>query len=1106
MSSLTLILGRAGSGKTARVMRAIARAVAEKRPGQLLLVPEQYSHEAEKELCRVCGDGLSLFGEVCSFTRLASLAEEETGRRRPLLDKGGRLLAMLAALGTLEGRLSVFAAAPRRPELLRALLGAVTEFKTALAAPAQLLSAAEQLGGELGEKLRELALISEAYDAVSARGRADPFDRLTRLAQLLPQTSVGRGGHIYIDGFSDFTAQELAVVLALLRQGADLSVCLTLDDLRGGSELFLPARRTALRLKAEAEAMGLPVRIETLAPEPETDTRAPALRFLEQKLFDYSPAPCPPVSGALRLFRAPDENAECALAAALCTELVRASGCRWRDISVVARGFEHYRQALQSAFDYYGAPLWLGRRAAVDETPLPRFLSGCFEVLSGGWDCQTVLDWLKTGLCDAAPEELDELENYALQWDLRGGIWTREAPWTLSPAGFSEGAESPEAKEKLASLDALRRRLCLPLKRYAEAAEAADTAEGQARAFADFLAEMRLPETLSRRAAELRERALAGEAETFSQLWELLVGALEQFALTLGDTPMDRARFGALLEAVLAQYDVGAIPAVLDAVTAGDLERMRRRSLKHLIVLGASDERLPAPEADSPLLSAAEREKLAALGLALSDPRGDGLYRELALIYNAFSLPAETLTLVCPERGEDGPARPSLVFSRAAALTGVSVEPFDRAAVMACAPAPALELAAEDSGGLSAAARAYFAQKPDYAARLRALSAARGRTARGSLSPESVRALYGATPRVSATRAENFSDCAYADFLKYGLRAKKRRKADFDPPELGKFMHYVLENVCRAAGEAGGFAALPPERRDALTDEYVEKYVHEVLADFRDKSERFVYLFRRLTVSVRRVVADMAEELSRGEFRPLDFELDLAQMGVTLSDGEASVRVTGVADRVDGWLHDGKLWLRVVDYKTGKKAFSLSDVWYGAGLQMLLYLFTLEKTGEKRYGLPVESAGVLYVPARDDLLRADAPVTAEEAAAERAKKLRRSGLLLHDDALLAAMERGDTKRFLPIKTKDGVPVDGDSLCRREQLGRLAKHVEDVLLALAKELRGGRIEAAPAWRGASDNACLRCDYREVCRFDPAKDRKNRRYKLPAAEVWEKLAAD
>ncbi|MBR4057017.1 MAG: PD-(D/E)XK nuclease family protein [Oscillospiraceae bacterium] len=1101
MAGLTIITGRAGSGKTTRIMRQIADAVAHSAPGQLLLIPEQYSHEAEKELCRVCGDRLSLYGEVLSFTRLAALVEEELSCRRMLLDKGGRLLAMKVALRALEGRLKVYGTAQRRPENLTALIDLLSELKSAEISAAALEAAAEKEGGALGEKLRDFALILAAYDAVTSQGGADPADRLTLLAQDLPRSTVGTRGHIYIDGFTDFTAQEISVIAALMDKNVPVTVCLTCDSLSDGSEVFDAPRKTALHLIAMEKERGLPVQVEQMQPKPGQD--ASALSFLEQHLFTYTPEHCDDASDAVRLFTAPDEMAECALAAATCLELVRTRACRWRDIAVAVRGFSGYARMLESVFAYYGVPLYIGRRSAVTEKPLPLMLANAFEVLSGGWDGKAVLAWLKTGLCGAETTELDELENYALQWDLRGGIWTRPEPWTLSVAGFNE-RETEEDAQTLAALDALRRKLCMPLKNYELASDAAQTARTQAQAFVAFLKELDLAQTLSDRAKKLSGRGLGTLAAEYAQLWELLIGAVEQFASVLGDMPMEREEFGPLLLAMLAQYDIGTIPAAQDTVSAGEMDRMRRRHLKHLIVLGASDDRLPAPEKPELLLTAEEREALAMQGLGLSSPRGDGLYRELALIYNCLTLPSETLTMSYPLAGGEGETRPSVIFTRLARLTGKEPRSSSRAQVMLAAPAPAMELAAEKSGAGSAAARAYFAENEQYSARLRELDDV-AEVSRGSLSEGSVRALYGEKGSLSATRAESYAQCGYAYFLKYGLAAKKRARAEFDPPEMGKFMHFVLEHVTREAMETGGIAQLDDRRRDALVRKYIEQYVRDVLHDFRDKSARFVYLFRRLTDMVRQVAADMFAELAAGDFVPYDFELNLSALGNTLTDGENSVTVTGVADRVDGWLHDGKLYLRVVDYKTGKKSFSLSDVWYGMGLQMLLYLFTLEKTGARRYGQEIVPAGVMYMPARDVLVRAKSNISDEEIVKERAKQLRRSGLLLQDPAVIEAMEHGDCPQFIPVKFgKDGRPA-GESLASLEQLGKLAGHIEKTLLALAKELRGGNIDASPAFRSVQDNACQWCDYREICRFDETKDRRRWQTKRKAEEVWSCLGA-
>jgi ATP-dependent helicase/nuclease subunit B len=404
---------------------------------------------------------------------------------------------------------------------------------------------------------------------------------------------------------------------------------------------------------------------------------------------------------------------------------------------------------------------------------------------------------------------------------------------------------------------------------------------------------------------------------------------------------------------------------------------------------------------------------------------------------------------------------------------------------------------------LAAAAEAYFrAHEPERLDALYGAVAPRGRLSQGA-----VRSLYGEKMRLSASRADKFSACRFAYFLQYGLRAKPRKPAAFAPPEFGTFMHFVLEHVAAAADAAGGFAALSAEALDALTDEAIGLYVHETLDDFAEKSPRFIYLFNRLSKSVRRVVDDMADELRGSDFKPLGFELDFSALGglapVPLPDG-GSLAVTGIADRVDGWVHNGKLYLRVVDYKTGRKAFSLSDIWYGMGLQMLLYLFTLQKSGETLYARAAEPAGVLYVPARDILLSENSDLTDEQISEKRAANLRRSGLLLDDPEILRAMEHGESARRLPVTWKDGAP-SGEALASAERLGLLARHIAGTLAALANEIGGGDIAANPYFKSAQDHACQYCEYAAACRFSEGEDGDRRRYlkKLDAAAVWNLL---
>jgi len=1098
---LHLYLGRAKSGKTAAIMDTIRRDVAARRGGSVLLVPEQYSHEAEVELLRACGDSLSLYGEVLSFSRLASRVESELGfGGRKTLSRGGRLLCLMLALDAVGSRLKLYGAARRMPPLQESLLAAIDECKQSRIAPEAVSDfAAAHAGSNLGDKLADLSLVYSAYDAVVSRSGLDPTDRLTLLAEKIGGSRFACC-RFYIDGFTYFNAQECAVLEALLRAGAEVTVCLSCEGLEESYEIFEPSRRAALRLREIAEGCAVPCEL-TLFSEPGADT---PMAFLEQKLFSFDAARWAGDDACISILRAGDVTAEAEAAAARCAQLVRTDGCRWRDIAIAARSFETYRDALENIFAHYDIPLYCAGRSDVLQKPLPALIDAAYAAVTGGWDYEDMIAYCKTGLSGLSRPECDTLENYAFLWEKRGNAWSRDEDWTDHPDGMAQ-EYTDDARARLNHINALRRRLVKPLHVLAQRAASETTAAGQARALADFFDALRLPEVLETRAEELKALGMVQSAAEYVQLWDITADTLEQCAAVLGETEMDAESFGKFFLLVLSTADVGSIPLSMDKVSAGDMDRMRRRHIRHLIVLGCDSTQMPRTEAAAGLFTDEDRETLSAAGLSIGDTAGERLDLEFALLYHCLTLPETSLTLSWSQSsGEGAAAMPSFVVNRAAALFDAPIVPVQLERCRTFAPKPAFELAAgarPGCAGVNAAALEYFRAAGRDAELQKLFDAAH--LSRGRLSRSAVRALYGDTLRLSASRIDKLSGCSFAYFLQYGLKAKPRQQARFAPPELGTFMHYVLENVARDIGQQGGFAACTPETVNALCDKYVAAYVHERLNDFREKSPRFVYLFRRLTRDVRAVVNDMAAELANSDFVPLDFELNFGDREafppIALGEGEDSLTLIGVADRVDGWVHDGKLYLRVVDYKTGKKAFSLSDVWYGMGLQMLLYLFALQKCGDQRYGQEIVPAGVLYLPARDVLVRAKADMSAEEILAEKAKSRRRSGLLLDDPAVLQAMEHGEAPTYLPVKFKDGVPA-GDALADLEQLGTLSRHIDTTLRELARELHAGSIAADPWFRTQTENACMFCDYAAACHRT---DDEPVRYltKLPPEAVWE-----
>jgi len=1097
---LHLILGPAATGKTGRIYDAVRNRIEAKQPGAILIVPEQYSHAAERELVARCGASSSLYAEVLSFTRLAGrVAEELGGGAAAPLDEGGRILTMRLALTAVASELRLYGHLGRKPEFLKGLLDTVDELKQCGLTPDDLFDAAVDADGTLADKLRDLHYILAAYDGIS--GRCDPRDALTRLADTVADSSVADAA-IFIDAFSDFTAQEGLVLRRLLARGADLTVALTCGGLDDDSSLFAPAVTTAWALRRLAEEYGHTVEITVLEP---AHDRPAALCAVERGLFAedggsmWASAPTmSAVPDAVELYTAVSPMEECELAAARVRSLVMEQGYRYRDIAVAVRGFSDYETVLEQVFGRFGVPVHVARKVDILDKPILLLLTAALDILDGGWRFEAMFRYLRTGLAGIGQREADLLDGYVRMWDIRGARWTRKADWTENPSGY--GADFGERETAvLAELNDLRHRVAAPLAALEQAGRSAKTAAGQAAALYDFLEAIDLPQTLETRAARLRETGRETTAAEYGQIWDILVSALEQTHHILGDTPMDRQEFAALLRLTLSQYSVGAIPQTIDRVQLGELDRVRRRDLKCLIVLGATDTRLPAPASGRGVLTEPERERLREMGLALSDSAEESVYREQALIYHAFAAPKERLIVSWPRAWDDGSAcRKSPVFGRLEGMFGEAEDVLrpETGGLQDAAPTSAA------SAGGDARIDPYVQSDEETAGRCR------HRPLQGqALSIPATRRLYGETLSLSASRIETFHSCAFRYFMQYGLRAKPRRRAELDSLVAGDFMHFILENVTRDIKHSGGFHSPTAQDWRTLTERYIDEYTRLRLGDMAEKTQRFHYLFRRLRRDTYQVVEDMAEELGRSDFVPLDFELTFGPDGdlppVTLAGEGIDLTLRGAVDRVDGWRQDDKLYLRVVDYKTGKKALSLSDVWYGVGVQTLLYLFALTRLGNAHFGnAALTPGGVLYAPARDVIVRMPKTATAEEIEKARRKALTRSGLILRDADVIAAMEHGNTPAFLPVKFgKDGEP-GGDSLVTAEEFGRISRHIDRTLLDLGREMLRGSVAPLPLG-GSVGSPCDYCEFRRACHHDANTDGVRYLPALKRDEVLERL---
>ena len=1109
---LKLITGLAGTGKTAAINEEINRAVQSGQGGRILIVPEQYSHEAERELCRVCGDSLSCYAEVLSFTGLArSLRAELGGNAVPLLDKGGKLLCMSLAVNTCLNRLTHFRKNAGRPEILGMLVSALDDLKTSCVTAEMLAAAAQKCSGELREKVSDLSVIYEAYNGVLGNAHADPADTLKLLAeQIRDSKRIGEDSVIYVDGFTDFTKAELEVLKELLRKHCTMTVCLTLDSTDGNSEVFAIQRSSLHALMKIAEELGISVQTESRGNDTSFFLQNPA-HFLADNIFSYTDQVLD-AQEKVELFTAGSAAEECRLAAAKVLELLRDCGYRRRDIAIAIRGFDTYAPILESIFEEYGIPLFTARKQSLSSRPLPLLISCAYDIINNGWKADDIIAYLGTGLSGISREESDLLSAYLFRWNLKTAAWHTKNDWTQHPEGFGKEYDD-RTNELLSRINEIRRRISAPLLALEQRTKTDGKASELAKSLYEFLMDIRMPELLETRCLELAEAGMRYEAETYRQLWDVTIAAIDQMHAILSDLPMSAEAFASMFVRMLSTYDIGTIPLSLDCVSAGDFDRMRRRSIRALIVLGASSDRLPAVSSRETLFSDDELRMLEAFGTQIGEDPDNEMWREYSLIYSCLSLPSERLILSSPLLDSEGnETRPSFLLTRAEKLFGIRTVPYDAAFTSAAAEAPALRFALSGTGEDWWKIRTYLNRK--YPGKLDTIRNS-ALLSRGKLSSAAVEQLYGKRPGISASRAEKFFSCRYGYFTQYGLKVRPFRQLDFSPSDLGTFTHYVLQHTAEDIKANGGFSSVSDSFVEESARKHIQGYETEILHDFSEKNPRFVYLFRRYAEDTVKIAAEMAHELRRSKFEPAAFEFDFsgfAPLPLDTGTGQASMKISGIADRIDIWNSGERTFLRIADYKTGNKKFSMAEIWYGMSMQLILYLYVLcshSREAAEKLGLSASAAlapaGVMYVPASRRFLSSDrSDMSDEELQSEHRKNRKRSGIVLGSDGVPEAWETGPESVYSPLKFKDGVPV-GDAAVTEEQFELLCSHMKKRLCEMADGLAAGTITADPFDNGGEDTACRYCDMKGKCGFTDGENGESyrRMISLHTSDVWEMI---
>lgn len=1117
---LKLLIGPSGCGKSRCLTELIAARIADGENTLYLIVPEQYSFESERMLLRRLSPADAARVQVLSFTRLAdTVLRQVGGLALERADDATRALLMSRAveqIATLDrdadGSAHEQAWQITDAAYVEQLLVLLDEIKQCAIPLEQIEEASEQLradtsaaGSALQEKTAHLYRVFTAYEALATAAGADSADLLTYLADRLPDSTVATDATVLIDGFKGFTAQEMRVLERLMPRARDIVLTLSTDtagvahrtaedDAAREFPLFSPVTDTIAALQDAAARHGMQWEIQRLtADHRHADA---ALTAIADGLYHPAPAVYEGEAACVTVAPCADEYEECAYVARSIRRLMRQEDYRARDITVVYRNGADYRGILDDALTAADIPYFTDERQDILSEPLTVYIRAALRIAVGGFSTDELLRLLKTDLTPLSVIDIAALENYLYMWRIDGAVLTQ--PFKNHPDGIGI-AESEGSIRRLNRLETHRASIIDPLIALRQALRGNVSGREFARAvYAYLTTDKTLAERIRHHAATLEAMAQPQLAACTARVWDEIIALLDRFATALGDTRIPAARLEELFTMLVETVDMGHIPQGLDSVTVGTADRIRYNNPRAVFILGTNEEVFPAYPATDGILTEDDRAAWESCGIRLSGDALRACIEERYYAYMAVAAPRERLTVSYLTAGEKTPS--SLVAAIRHILPHHTV----------AAPDEELPETAEEM--LRSLTRVYnapsayreslrqtVADEPAVAARLRAIDKSSEKTPHHLEDADVARGLFGTNMCLSSSRTEKYHECHFAYYCRYGLHIKPRPVAQVDAAAFGTIVHYVMQVVLPTYTVEGGLidslrncaayddgALMDRVRRD--TNTAMRQYLDNEMGGADGKSARTMYQLELAERAAGNLLWHTVTELRQSRFRATEFELEILPQEDNEKDGVLSirlpfdggeVRLTGQVDRVDLFVRDdGKSYVRVVDYKTGTKTFSLGDLPYGLNTQMLLYLYVICDNSRRwcAEDTPLHPAGVLYHPVTDLVVKQDA---ADQRKA-RLQLMRMDGIVLDDTSVVLAMEEEPDKVFIPAALdKDGKPTG--SVITAQHFNRLRRIIEELLVNMARDLLAGDIAALPLQNDTHD-ACKYCDYRAVCSRD------------------------
>ena len=1106
--SLQFIIGGSGSGKSCYAYQNIIEQAGQ-HPEKLyyVIVPEQFTMQTQKTLVEMSpGKGI-LNIDILSFERLAyRVLEEVGGDSRTLLEETGKSMVLQKMVQQHGKELSYLGGQMRKTGYLDEVKSILSEFMQYDIQDSDVEEMIRDSADRtlLQMKLKDVSVLYQAFKGYLQDHYMTGEEVMDALEKALPFSQKLKNSVLLLDGYTGFTPIQMRVVGELLTVCEKVMVTVTMDaaeslTTRGKPyQLFYMSRQMLHGLSGLTRDIEEPVLLKDVRKS--RFAKAPALHFLEKNIFRYRKNVYRKKQDEICMFSAVNPLSEMEETARRIARLVREKGCRYGEIAVITGNLEEYGNLARQVFEESDIPYFIDEKHTVLMNPFVEYFRAALEMAVQDFSYESVFRYLRCGMSCVIREEADLLENYVLALGIRGfKHWDEK--WVRIYRGMPP--------ESIQTLNEIRERFADETRELALSFKGGKkTVREYCTILYEFAVKSRVQQKLKDQEKKFRELGDKAMEKEYAQIYGIVMELLDSMVEILGDEVVNRQDFRQLLETGLTQAKVALIPPSMDQVLVGDMERTRLKDIRALFFVGVNEGNIPKNTSGGGILTELDREFFEEKGVQLAPGPKELMNMQRFYLYLNMTKPRELLCLSFCQSDSQGKA-----LSPAFLVNNIQ-DMFPEMEIRQCGdlnnPMELLELPgismdyflrelsgeAYQQNPVFQELYSWYLESPVYRTVVEKLvRAAFSERPSDQIGKAVAGILYGEISPYSATRLERYAACAFAHFLQYGLKVTERAEYEFRAMDMGNVMHMALEKFAVELRKEGlDWAELTEEERNQLIDSCLDQVSADYGNTILKSSARNEYMIERTRRILHRTVWALQEQLKHGDFRPEGFEVIFGG---------------GRIDRVDIMEEPEKnrVYVKVIDYKTGNTSFDLLALYHGLQLQLMIYLDGALQVEQRKYpDKEIVPAGVFYYNVKDPMIQEKIHADVESVSSQMLKKLKMNGLVQADDDVSFRID--NTLSSIPVSVnKDGSFSRRSSVASRKQFDALGAYVRQKICDIRESILDGNAAVEPYELGKK-NACTYCAYSTVCGFD----RKIPGYefhRLPSfseSDLWKKIVKE